>query len=111
MTASDLLLKPEECMLLLVDFQAGLAFGVERPFEVRMGINTGQASVGNFGSKGRMDYTAPFACAQAYFDKLDAPLKRIIWFAHSAHFPFLEEPQIFAAALDQVAAETKGRSD
>jgi nicotinamidase-related amidase len=29
MTASDLLLKPEECMLLLVDFQAGLAFGVE----------------------------------------------------------------------------------
>jgi nicotinamidase-related amidase len=29
MTASDLLLKPEECLLLLVDFQAGLAFGVE----------------------------------------------------------------------------------
>src|ERR1700679_716052 len=29
MTASDSLLKPEECMLLLVDFQAGLAFGVE----------------------------------------------------------------------------------
>ena len=35
-----------------------LAAGFERPFEVRMGINTGQASVGNFGSKGRMDYTA-----------------------------------------------------
>jgi class 3 adenylate cyclase len=29
-----------------------------RPLEVRMGINTGQASVGNFGSQGRADYTA-----------------------------------------------------
>ena len=32
--------------------------GVARPLEVRIGINTGQASVGNFGSKGRVDYTA-----------------------------------------------------
>jgi adenylate cyclase len=32
--------------------------GFERPFEIRIGINTGQASIGNFGSKGRMDYTA-----------------------------------------------------
>src|SRR5436190_860538 len=31
---------------------------VEQPFEIRIGINTGQASIGNFGSKGRMDYTA-----------------------------------------------------
>jgi adenylate cyclase len=32
--------------------------GFERPFEIRIGINTGQASIGNFGSRGRMDYTA-----------------------------------------------------
>jgi class 3 adenylate cyclase len=32
--------------------------GVEEPFRVRIGINTGVASVGNFGSKGRVDYTA-----------------------------------------------------
>jgi adenylate cyclase len=32
--------------------------GLERPFEVRIGINTGHASVGNFGSKDRVDYTA-----------------------------------------------------
>lgn len=32
--------------------------GLETPFRVRVGINTGPASVGNFGSAGRMDYTA-----------------------------------------------------
>jgi class 3 adenylate cyclase len=32
--------------------------GVREPFLVRMGINTGVVSVGNFGSRGRLDYTA-----------------------------------------------------
>jgi class 3 adenylate cyclase len=32
--------------------------GLERPFDIRIGINTGHASVGSFGSPGRMDYTA-----------------------------------------------------
>jgi len=31
--------------------------GVENPFQVRMGINTGFCNVGNFGSSDRMDYT------------------------------------------------------
>ncbi len=31
--------------------------GLERPFRVRMGINTGYCNVGNFGSSERMDYT------------------------------------------------------
>jgi adenylate cyclase len=33
------------------------ADGLERPFRVRMGINTGFCTVGNFGSQDRMDYT------------------------------------------------------
>jgi class 3 adenylate cyclase len=33
------------------------AAGVEQPFRVRMGINTGFCNVGNFGSVDRMDYT------------------------------------------------------
>lgn len=32
--------------------------GIEEPFQIRIGVNTGVASVGNFGSHGRMDYTA-----------------------------------------------------
>ena len=31
--------------------------GYERPFQVRIGINTGFCNVGNFGSEDRMDYT------------------------------------------------------
>jgi hypothetical protein len=31
--------------------------GLEQPFDVRMGINTGYCNVGNFGSSDRMDYT------------------------------------------------------
>jgi adenylate cyclase len=31
--------------------------GVEKPFQARMGINTGFCNVGNFGSEDRMDYT------------------------------------------------------
>jgi adenylate cyclase len=31
--------------------------GFERPFQTRMGINTGYCNVGNFGSSDRMDYT------------------------------------------------------
>ncbi|MBI5186581.1 MAG: HAMP domain-containing protein [Nitrospinae bacterium] len=32
--------------------------GIEFPLEIRIGINTGYATVGNFGSDSRMDYTA-----------------------------------------------------
>jgi adenylate cyclase len=34
-----------------------LDMGLEQPFEVRIGINTGFCTVGNFGSGDRMDYT------------------------------------------------------
>jgi class 3 adenylate cyclase len=30
---------------------------IDRPFEIRIGINTGYCTVGNFGSEDRMDYT------------------------------------------------------
>jgi len=34
------------------------AAGIEEPFQIRIGINTGMASVGDFGSAGRIAYSA-----------------------------------------------------
>jgi class 3 adenylate cyclase len=34
-----------------------LEMGLEKPFEIRIGINTGFCTVGNFGGADRMDYT------------------------------------------------------
>ncbi|MBL8838786.1 MAG: adenylate/guanylate cyclase domain-containing protein [Alphaproteobacteria bacterium] len=53
------------CLRMAIDMQRRLAKlnaawrarGVEQPFRVRMGINTGYCNVGNFGSNDRMDYT------------------------------------------------------
>jgi adenylate cyclase len=53
------------CLRMALDMQrriAGLNVkwrneGVEHPFRVRMGVNTGYCNVGNFGSADRMDYT------------------------------------------------------
>ncbi|MFL6797239.1 MAG: adenylate/guanylate cyclase domain-containing protein [Xanthobacteraceae bacterium] len=53
------------CMRMALDMQRRVAElnakwrneGVENPFRVRMGINTGFCNVGNFGSNDRMDYT------------------------------------------------------
>ena len=53
------------CLRMAVDMQRRLvelnvkwrAAGIEEPFRIRMGINTGFCNVGNFGSADRMDYT------------------------------------------------------
>ncbi|MES2261206.1 MAG: adenylate/guanylate cyclase domain-containing protein [Pseudomonadota bacterium] len=53
------------CLRMAVEMQQALArlnvrwrkHGIEAPFRVRMGINTGFCNVGNFGSADRMDYT------------------------------------------------------
>ena len=53
------------CLLMAIEMQAKLkelelewmGAGAERPFRVRIGINTGYCTVGNFGSPDRMDYT------------------------------------------------------
>jgi adenylate cyclase len=55
----------KDCLRMAAEMQHRLAElnvkwrneGVEHPFRVRMGINTGYCNVGNFGSADRMDYT------------------------------------------------------
>ncbi len=52
---------------------------------------------------GRHDLNTPSELAAQYLDRLDAPLKRIVWFEKSAHFPFFEEPDRFHKEMLQTA--------
>ena len=53
------------CVMMALDMQTRMADmgkiwrerGIEHPFRIRIGINTGYCNVGNFGSDTRMDYT------------------------------------------------------
>jgi pimeloyl-ACP methyl ester carboxylesterase len=44
---------------------------------------------------GRHDVNAPTVLVEEYVQGLDAPDKRIIWFEHSGHNPWINEPEKF----------------
>lgn len=48
---------------------------------------------------GRYDYNTPFELVAEYFERLEAPRKRLVWFEHSGHWPNLEEPEAFQEAV------------
>lgn len=48
---------------------------------------------------GRHDYVAPSLLAAEQFRGFQAPLKELVWFEYSAHFPFWEEQRKFAAEI------------
>lgn len=56
---------------------------------------------------GRRDYTTPAPLAAAYFQRLEAPFKRLVWFEESAHFPFFEEPARCRAELVRAWGEAE----
>jgi pimeloyl-ACP methyl ester carboxylesterase len=51
---------------------------------------------------GRHDFNTPSSIAANYLERLRAPLKGLVWFEQSAHFPFFEEPVRFAMELTRV---------
>jgi predicted alpha/beta-fold hydrolase len=60
----------------------------------------------------RHDFNCPSQLAAQYLDRLDAPLKRVVWFEESAHFPFFEESGRFHREMlrtAEVVAEFWGR--
>lgn len=44
-------------------------------------------------TQGQHDFNTPSALAQKWFDSLEAPFKKWIWFEESAHSPIAEEPE------------------
>lgn len=56
---------------------------------------------------GKHDINAPLSLAEDYYQKLVAPSKEIIWFEHSGHNPWINEPELFAEKIQQIALNTK----
>lgn len=52
--------------------------------------------------QGVHDYQTVYSVAERYYAKLTAPRKGFFRFAESAHFPHLEQPEVFGSLLRQV---------
>jgi len=48
---------------------------------------------------GRYDWQVPSILGKQYFDSIDAPCKRLVWFEQSAHNPPFEEPERFVHVM------------
>jgi pimeloyl-ACP methyl ester carboxylesterase/membrane protease YdiL (CAAX protease family) len=48
---------------------------------------------------GRLDHWVPPETSVAYFDALTAPSKNLVWFEHSGHEAFVDEPEKFNATM------------
>ncbi len=53
---------------------------------------------------GRHDHQVAAETSAAYFDKLVAPAKQLVWFEDSAHMPPFEEPDKFNAKMIELVA-------
>ena len=51
---------------------------------------------------GRHDWQVPAVLAAGYFERIEAPSKRLVWFEQSAHNPPFEEPEAFNRTLVDV---------
>lgn len=56
---------------------------------------------------GKHDLNAPISLVEDYYEKLEAPEKEIIWFEHSGHNPWMNEPKRFVEVVQQIAERTK----
>jgi pimeloyl-ACP methyl ester carboxylesterase len=48
---------------------------------------------------GRRDHWVPPETSVAYFDALAAPSKKLVWFEHSGHEAFVDEPEKFNSTM------------
>jgi pimeloyl-ACP methyl ester carboxylesterase len=57
---------------------------------------------------GRLDHWVPPEASVAYFEALRAPSKQLVWFEHSGHEPFADEPARFNAAMAELVLPAFG---
>lgn len=59
-------------------------------------------------TQGEHDYNTPTKIASAWFDRLDAPFKKWVSFAESAHSPIFEEPEKWGKEVSAALREALG---
>jgi proline iminopeptidase len=96
-------LRTDEASLVdLVKFGRGNRFSLEalRPEYSRVDLTrTRRLDVPVIFMLGRHDWHVPAVLAAEYFESIEAPSKRLIWFECSTHDPPFEEPDAFVGAM------------
>jgi pimeloyl-ACP methyl ester carboxylesterase len=70
--------------------------------DVHLGESAAELEVPVYFFTGRGDFCAPFELVEEYFGALEAPMKEMVWFERSAHFPNIEEPDKFLDKMIEV---------
>jgi len=60
---------------------------------------------------GRHDLNAPTALVEEYVGVLNAPVKKIVWFEHSGHSPWINESDSFVEELLQIKNTVSNKSE
>lgn len=93
-------------LLDLIKFGQGNRFSLERLERENAQVDLTQRyldfQVPIFFLLGRRDWHVPAVLAATYFDAINAPCKRLVWFEQSAHNPPFEEPQKFNEVMVNV---------
>lgn len=64
-------------------------------YEIDMRVDFTKLDVPVYFFLGRHDVNAPTVLAEEYFEVLDTPDKKIVWFEHSGHSPWINERELF----------------
>jgi len=99
---------PESSLRHIPNFVRGAIFSLQTLWPEISGLNLEKAvpelKMPVFFFIGRHDHQVAAETSAAYFEKLIAPAKQLVWFEDSAHMPPFEEAQIFNAKLVELVA-------
>jgi pimeloyl-ACP methyl ester carboxylesterase len=101
-----ILAAPESSLRDLPDFMRGFRFSLDALWPEAFGLNlidlVPELQMPAFFFLGRNDHWVPAEASVAYIEVLAAPSKRLVWFEHSGHEPFVDEPAKFNALMAEL---------
>lgn len=94
---------PESSIFDLPDILRGFRFSINAMWDEVSRLNLLKAvpslKMPVFFFVGRKDHWVPAEASEAYFQALNAPFKKLVWFEESGHEPFMDEADKFNAAM------------